>query len=59
VNMYFTLLNLGKLIQSPEFVFTLAIFGGDEKYKNLKANLTDLLEELKDLKEGGLTVDLL
>ena len=55
INWYFTFFNLGELINSPQFVWTVAIFTGKEDQQNIRANLTNLIKELEDLLDNGYT----
>lgn len=57
VNMYFTLFNLGKLIHSPQYVFTLATWGGKEKYEELESNLSELFMEVGEVIQEGVDID--
>lgn len=56
VNMYFTLFNLGQLIHSPAYVFTLLALEGRETRELFGVNLSLFLEEFRQLKEKGTTV---
>jgi len=54
VNFYFTLFNLGTLIHSPLFVFTLGCFEGKEESSLLKDNLPPLLQDIDQLQVKGI-----
>ena len=58
LNFYFTLLNLGKLVHSPEYTFTLAILKADEKRDTFVNNLGPIIEEMKSLQATGIEVDI-
>lgn len=58
VNMYFTLFNLGQLIHSPRFVFTLLTANGIEDQELFKNNFMTLMEELKSLTDDGFDVNI-
>jgi hypothetical protein len=56
VNLYFTLFNLGKLIHSPVYVFTLASLDGKESRSILKDNLRTILDDLTNLQQNGINI---
>jgi hypothetical protein len=56
VNIYFTLFNLGTLIHSPVFTFTLASLNGKESKELLDNNLQLILEDLNKLQENGIDI---
>ena len=54
VNFYFTLFNLGELIHSPNFIFTLAVISGTENFELLQNNLQEFNTELTELQQRGI-----
>lgn len=53
---YFTLFNLGELIHSPQFIWTLALFEGNDNHDNINAHLQPILQELQNCAEKGLDI---
>jgi hypothetical protein len=53
VNMYFTLFNLGELIHSPHFVFTLGIILRKQNIDLFKNNFGTFEKELFNLQQQG------
>lgn len=57
VNFYFTLLNLGRLIHSPEYVFTLLSWRGKENRESFEDNTELFIKEIEELISTGIDVD--
>lgn len=57
MNIYLTLFNLGTLIHSPLYVFTLATIRGKESKQLLENNLPLMLQELDLLCKDGISID--
>lgn len=55
VHFYFTIFNLGSLIHSPLFVFTLASFQGKETSDLVEKNLT--LDDIDKLQSQGIDLE--
>jgi len=58
VNFYFTILNLGSLVHSPEYVFTLASIIAEESETTMQTNFGSFMQELASMMTDGIDLDI-
>jgi hypothetical protein len=58
VNFYITLLNLGELIHSPDFVWILSTYTGVENIESFQASLSKIVEEIENIAVSGIDIQL-
>jgi hypothetical protein len=51
-----TFLNWEEFVHCPDFIFTIATFGAKEQRKEIEDNLGEVVKEIEDLVDNGITI---